>query len=281
MSPGRLRRSAAGAVLVTVAATGGLTGCSDLTPPRLPTPTTTSPDPSPSLPSTGQAFRDARTFALSADSGHVVGTLGAGATAARIDLEGAAGQPNAQLVRSVPGRGTAVVRTVGEARWVAGDEAFWTAVSPSRAATRVGRWVPASDALLAAAGTETLRGVVTSVLAAPAVARLEGSTAPVTPEDVGGRAAWRLGSPSGGAQLWVAADGGGELLRVSVTGTGAADLVFDRWERATRWDPPAPGEVPVVPDPAATATPTSTSTPSPTSTPGPTSTPTPVFTHAG
>jgi hypothetical protein len=72
----------------------------------------------------------------------------------------------------------------------------------------------------------------------------------VVATELDGRAAWVVGTATTGGRLWVAADGSGELLRATITGTGAVDLVFDRWGRATSWHAPAATERPVVPSPS-------------------------------
>ncbi len=245
----RTRRAARAAALAVVLGLA-LTGCAELGPPKVPTPgsTTTTPSPTP-LPATADAFRDARTHALSALSAHATGTLGAGSTMVRIDLDGEASGANQRLARTVPGRGTAVLLTVGDGRWLAGDEEFWrTRTTKSDVLReRVGSWVQVTPAVAEEVGSETLRSVLGAALAAPAVARLEGVSAPVTEEDLDGRPTWVLGSAATGARVWLVADGGGEVARISVTGTGALDLTFDRWDRARTWSAPAPGEVPQVP----------------------------------
>ncbi len=243
MTAGANRRALAGALALGVLALGG---CSALAPPRLPEPSSASATPTPSLPTTAEAFRDARTFALAAESGHLTGTLGSGRAAVTIDLEGSASGSNQRLQRAVTGRGTAVVLRVGEARWLAGDAAFWgtRTTKPALVRARVGTWVPVTAAQADAVGPETLRAVLERTLADPAVAALEGEPAPVTEDEVDGREAWLLGSETAGARVWVAAGGGGEVLRIAVSGKGAADLRATDWERATTWTPPAPGDVP-------------------------------------
>ncbi len=167
----------------------------------------------------------------------------------RLDLEGTASGANQRLARTAPGRGTAVLLAVGDGRWLAGDEEFWrTRTSkPDVLQERVGSWVQVTPAEAEEVGTETLRSVLAAALAAPAVARLEGVPAPVVEEDLDGRPTWVLGSTATGARVWLAADGGGEVVRISVTGTGALDLTFHAWDRATTWSAPTPGEVPQVP----------------------------------
>lgn len=240
---GSSRRALAGALAAGVLV---LTGCSALQPPRLPEPSSAPSTPTPSLPTTAEAFRDARTFALAAESGHLTGTLGSGRTAVRIDLEGSASGANQRLLRAATGRGTAVVLRVGEGHWLAGDAAFWGTRTTKAAVVRarVGTWVPVTAAQAAEVGSETLRAVLERTLAVPAVAGLEGEPAPVAEDEVDGRAAWLLGSEAAGARVWVAAGGGGEVLRIAVSGKGAVDLQVTDWERATTWAAPAPGDVP-------------------------------------
>jgi hypothetical protein len=240
---GRSRRAPAAALVLGLLVLGG---CSALRPPQVPRPTSGGATPTTSLPTTAEAFRDARTFALAAESGHLTGTLGAGPRAVRIDLEGAASGTNQRLLRTVTDRGTAAVLTVDGRHWLAGDADFWgtRTTKPAVVRARVGTWVPVTAAQAAAVGGETLRGVLERTLAVPAVAALEAESAPVSEDEVDGRAAWLLGSETAGARVWVAAGGGGEVLRIAVSGTGAADLVASDWERATTWEAPGPGDVP-------------------------------------
>ena len=121
-------RRALGALAVCAALT--LTGCSDekapmsSTPPAtatpaLPTPTVTtdSPTPSSSASSTpgssataatsatvGEVYRDARTAALSAGSGHAVGTQTRDGRTLRIDVEGVANGSNQTVFITTPAR---------------------------------------------------------------------------------------------------------------------------------------------------------------------------------
>ncbi|MGG5258086.1 hypothetical protein [Phycicoccus avicenniae] len=241
-----MRRRGAVAAVVLVVLGGLAAGCSDLRPPRVPTASSTAPAPEPSLPSTADAFREARTFALSAGSAHLVGTLGAGRSTVRVDLEGSASAANERLVRRAPGRGVAVVLVVGDGHWLAGDAAFWRTRTRSAAAVtaRVGRWLPVSAAQASAVGPERVRDVLATVFSAPSVAALEGVPDPVVATEVDGRPAWLLGSEARGARVWVAADSGGEVLRIAVSGERALDLVASGWERARTWSAPAAGEVP-------------------------------------
>jgi hypothetical protein len=74
-----------------------------------------SASPTPSLPTVGEAYRAARTAALSAESGHVVGTQTREGRTLQIDVEGSANGSNQTAFITTPEGGTAEVRTVGAA----------------------------------------------------------------------------------------------------------------------------------------------------------------------
>ncbi|QKE82511.1 hypothetical protein [Arthrobacter sp. NEB 688] len=235
--------------VLALAGAGVLGGCSGL---RLvePTPSPSTTAPAEPLPTAAQVLADVRTSALSADSARVVGSLGAGADAPRIELEGTADGSNQRFVRVARGRGLGAVLTVDAEHWLAGDVEWWRGLGVrTTAASRVGRWVRVDADGAERAGRETVRGLVTDLLDAPAVARLGSSADLVVPLELDGRAAWRLGRSRTGARLWVAADGSGDLLRAVVTGTGAVDLSFDAWGRATTWAAPGADERPDLPVP--------------------------------
>ena len=67
----------------------------------------------------------ARTYALSAGSGRVAGSLRRAGDDLTIDVEGTASGTNQRLYLTREGAGTAEVLTVGNDYWLGGDEAFW------------------------------------------------------------------------------------------------------------------------------------------------------------
>lgn len=246
----RCARAAVAAALAVV-----LGGCSaaDDTPrqvPAGPASSTGRPDhtatasPTPALPTTAEVFQGVRTFALAAGSGRVTGTVERDGERLGVEVEGNASGTNQTLLLTLGHGGTAEVRTVGDGHWLAGDEAFWTEQTGSAEAARaaLGKYVPISEADATEMGVYTLRRLLTDRFARPEVAALEASTVPVVEDEVGGRAAWRLGE-DGGARLWVAADGSTELLRLVVAGPGASDLAFADWDRARTFTEPAPEDI--------------------------------------
>lgn len=233
-----------GSVLAAVALAA--TACTgDLGLPTPPTPlASTSTAPASSTPSTGEAFRDTRVFALSAASGRVVGLVGSGSRAVDLELEGSASGGD-QRVRVTSGDGrTAEVLTVGLDHWLSGNEAFWTARTGSATKARAvaGGYVPVDADEAAEVAPYTLRDLLSEAFARPAVAALEGGFGPAADDEVDGTAAWVIGD-TGGPRLWVAADGSAELLRLVVPGSDALDLVFSQWGRVEPLNAPAPADV--------------------------------------
>ncbi len=199
---------------------------------------------SPSAPAVADVYRDARTAALSAESGHVVGTVTSGGTRRRIDLEGQANGLNQTVFVTTPKRGVAEVVTVGNDSWVGGDEAHWADVTGNRKAARalVGKYAPATPGDTTELGTFTLRSILTDAFAQPDLAVLESDTGAATETEVDGRPAYVLGA-EGGTRLWVAADGSGTLLRFVGPKSAPADLTFSDWGRVTTFIEPPPGRV--------------------------------------
>lgn len=248
--PGRL---ALGVVAVLTAG-WVLTGCSGDGEPdaaasaSAPSSVSGAPSPSasatPSLPTVGEAYRAARTTALSAESGHVVGTQTREGRTLQIDVEGHASGSNQTAFISTPEGGTSEVRTVGADHWLGGDEAFWVEQTgdPAAGAGMVGKYVAISESDATELGTFTLRSVLAEVFAIPEIAALETETSPVVEAEVDGRAVHVLGT-EGGARLWVLADGSGTLLRAVGPQSAPADLEFTDWGRARTFSAPAASEV--------------------------------------
>lgn len=246
MRAGR-RRVPVVAVLVSVAAV--LCGCADQGP--VPAGTTTSPAtpaapeaPTPTLPTTTEVFRDTRTFALAAGSGRAEGTLPRGRRAVRVELEGSAAGANQHVVVDEEGSGRADVLSVDGRHWLAGDLDFWgergERLREARAAAA--GWHEVTEAQARRVAPWTLRTLLTQSFADPDLAALESDPLAVDHEQVEGRELWVLGRP-GGAQLWVAADGSGELVRLLRPGKVPTDLAFSGWGRVEPLTPPSPGEV--------------------------------------
>lgn len=181
----------------------------------------------------GDLYRSARTASLSAASGHATGTQTRQERTLRIDVEGAANGSNQTVFITSPDGGTSEVRTVGEDHWLGGDEAFWVQQTGDPAAGRamVGKYVDISESDATELGSFTLRGILTEYFSLPEVAAMESDTTEAARVDVDGRAAYLLGA-AGGAQLWVAADGSGEILRAVGPSTAPSDFVFTEWDRA-------------------------------------------------
>ena len=249
--PGRL----AVGLLSVVTAVPLLVGCSDdAAPTATATPTASAstgatptsggastPSPTSTLPTVAEVFRTARTSALSAESGHVVGTTTHEDEQLRIDVEGTADGSNQTVFITSPDGGTSEVITVDGEYWLGGDEAFWVEQTGDAGAGRgmVGKYVQISESDATEKGAYLLRSILTERFALPDIAAFESNTGPVAETEVDGRAAYVLGA-EGGARLWVAADGSGTVLRIVGPPSAPSDLVFSEWNRAKTFTrPPA------------------------------------------
>ncbi len=208
--------------------------------------TATSPTaaPSPSAPTVAEIYRDARTAALSAESGHAVGALTSDGKRLRVDVEGLANGSNQKVVITTPKKGVTEVLTVGTDYWVGGDEAHWADVTRSRKAAKalVGKYARGARSDATELGALTLRSILTGAFAQPDQAVLETDTGAATETEVDGQPAYVLG-PEGGPRLWVAADGSSTVLRYVGPKSAPADLAFSDWGRATTFIEPPPDRV--------------------------------------
>jgi hypothetical protein len=208
--------------------------------------TSVSPTPTPSstLQTVGEIYRQARTAALAAPSGHVVGTQTREGRAVTVDVEGNASGSNQTVFITTPEGGQAEVITVGTEHWLGGDEAFWVEQTgdPRAGADMVGKYVAISESDATELGSFTLRTMLAETFDLPEFAAMESDTSPVEEAEVDGRAVFVLGQP-GGAQLWVLADGSAAMVRAVGPRTAPADLVFTDWGRAQTFTPPPPSMV--------------------------------------
>jgi hypothetical protein len=203
-----------------------------------------APTETASVPTVGEVYREARTSALSAGSGHVKGTQTRDGRRLRIDVEGVANGSNQRVLITTPEGGTAEVITVDDRYWLGGDEAFWVEQTGDAKAGRamVGKYVPITASDATELGSFTLRSILTEKFSRPEFAALESDTRPATEGSVAGRGAYVL-SGGGGARLWVAADGSGALLRAVGPRSARSDLTFSGWDRAQTVSPPPPSKV--------------------------------------
>jgi hypothetical protein len=203
-----------------------------------------APTETASVPTVGEVYREARTSALSAASGHVKGTQTRDGRRLRIDVEGVANGSNQRVLITTPEGGTAEVVTVDDRYWLGGDEAFWVEQTGDAKAGRamVGKYVAITASDATELGSFTLRSILTEKFSRPEFAVLESDTRPATEASVAGRGAYVL-SGGGGARLWVAADGSGALLRAVGPRSARSDLTFSGWDRAQTVSPPPPSKV--------------------------------------
>ena len=207
---------------------------------RSPSATATAP----SAPSVAEVYREARTAALSAESGHAVGTVTSDGTRLRIDVEGLANGANQTVLITTPAGGTAEVLTVGDGYWVGGDEAHWADITGDAKAAKalVGKYAPVSQTDATELGSFTLRRLLTDTFSLPELAVLESDTGAAREVEVDGRSAYVLGK-EGGPRLWVAADGSGTLLRAVGPASEPSDLTYSDWGRARTFTEPAPADL--------------------------------------
>jgi hypothetical protein len=221
----------------TASPTASSSVSASVSPSPTPTPTTT-------LQSVGEIYRQARTAALAAPSGHVVGTQTREGRAVTVDVEGNASGSNQTVFITTPEGGQAEVITVDTDHWLGGDEAFWVEQTGDPGAGRdmVGKYVAISESDATELGSFTLRTMLAETFDLPEFAAMESDSSPVEEGEVDGRAVFVLGEP-GGAQLWVLADGSAALVRAVGPKTAPADLVFTDWGRAQTFTPPPPSMV--------------------------------------
>ncbi len=204
----------------------------------------TTSGPTSTLPTVAEVFRTARTSALAAASGHVVGTTTHEGQPLRIDVEGTADGSNQTVLITTPDGGTSEVVMVDDKYWLGGDEAFWVHQTGDAQAGRamVGKYVQISESDATENGSYALRGVLTGLFATPEIAALESDTRPVEAGEVDGRDAYVLGQ-EGGGRLWVATDGSGTVLRIVGAASAPDDLAFSDWGRARTFEQPPPSKV--------------------------------------
>ena len=239
------------------ARTSGTATATDLTPSPSPTvslpaatsePSATASSAAPSgtaaAPSVGELYRETRTFALAAGSGHAVGTQTRDGRTLRIDVEGAANGSNQRVAITTPQGGTSEVTTEGGRYWLGGDEAFWVEQTGDANAGKdmVGKYVEISESDATELGSFTLRSILTEKFGLAQFAALESTSTPATRTTLKGTPAYLL-TGRDGARLWVATDGSGTLLRAVGPKGAPSDLTFSDWERARTWQAPPAGSV--------------------------------------
>lgn len=237
--------------------TSGSPTATGLTPSPSPTVSLTSAAPEPSAsastaapsetaaaPTVAEVYRETRTFALAAGSGHAVGTQTRDGRTLRIDVEGASNGSNQRVAITSPKGGTSNVTTVDGRYWLGGDEAFWVEQTGDANAGKdmVGKYVEISESDATELGSFTLRSILTEKFGLAQFAALESGTAPTKRTTLKGREAYLLEGRDG-ARLWVATDGSGALLRAVGPKGAPSDLTFSGWERARTWQAPPPGSV--------------------------------------
>jgi hypothetical protein len=230
-------------VLLTALA---LPGCSASEPAVTPSTSGSGPTPAGSnadeAPTTAEAFRATRTFALAAESGRARGTLRREGRPVEVEVAGDAAGTDQHVVVEGKGAGLAEVLSVDDRHWLAGDLDFWRSrgLRGARARAATSGWLAVTLAQARRVAPWTLRTLLTDRFARADLLALESATVAVTRREVDGRRLWVLGGTEG-PRLWVAADGSAELVRMVVP--DGTDLDFTDWGRVEPFEAPDPGTV--------------------------------------
>ena len=128
--------------------------------------------------SVAEVFRAARTASLSAESGHVVGTVTRDGVNLGIDVEGRANGSNQTVFITTPEGGTAEVLTVGDGGGSAATTRHWAEDHRRHEGlprTR-GEYAPVTESDATELGSFTLRTILTAAFAQPDSPVLESDT---------------------------------------------------------------------------------------------------------
>lgn len=247
----RPSRRARFAVLAVLAGGVLLTGCAGSESPEKPAPggsgtgsASTAASSSATEPSAKEVYAAARAAALKATSATMTGTVPEAGSTLTLTVSGAtSGDPQTLTVNFGAGQGTATIVTVAKAYYMTGDAAFWTSQADAAAAKALkGKWVAMDAASTQGFGDFRIGAMLTEMFATPEMGVFESLTSPVTRGEVKGRAAWVIGE-AGDAQVFIAADGSGELLKIVGPKSTPGDLVFTNWNKAPKIVAPAKKDV--------------------------------------
>lgn len=205
-----------------------------------PAPAGSSPSaPTPDKPNAKDLFRDAKTAALDARSGHLVGSFMDGGDLLEIDLAGTADGSNQELILTADGA-TVTIRTVDGMTWMSGDERFWLdeGVPAETAKELAGKYTPGDAAQFADLKDLTLGSLLTSMLENSTINALQSMVTGVSEGTVGSTRAWVIGDNGGG--MYFSAETN-ELLRLVSPESG--DLTFSEWNAVKPFTAPAEEDI--------------------------------------
>jgi hypothetical protein len=178
-----------------------------------------------------------------ARSARVKGTVSTPTSTQDLEIVGTRDGTNS-WTRFTTNGATGEVIILGDVRYTKGDAAFWKSggVTDELAAKIGTKYVKASPKK--AAGTKSIGDEIDVVTKATA---LEADMFPFTVENtvLNGRSVYLLTRSllTYDQNVWIAADGTGELLRFQQPGTTSIDLTFSEWDTVLPWTTPPADQV--------------------------------------
>lgn len=232
-------------VALALAGCGGQGSRTPSVPPTPPTPSTSSSATAGGLPSVEDLYRQARTSALAAASGHVQGYIVRSGEKATIEIVGTLDGTNQKLTMSLGAKGTMTAISIDTVVYVKGDKAFWDAAYGAGAAEAIGeKYVKLTGSDTQDFASTTISGLLTTMFSDQSLVSLDKAGTTVTKGTVDGVGAYRLvDAVTHQGELDVTSDGKALVLRISSTGTAQGELRFSDWNRAPRLTAPPAAEV--------------------------------------
>jgi hypothetical protein len=187
--------------------------------------------------SVGEIFSAARSTAMAAQSGRVVGSVTDEGEKVSIDLAGTVDGAN-QRLRLTTADGTLTVHTVAGKYYLVADKAYWTKNAGATAAEQLaGKYVLMSQEDASSFGAFTLRALLEEMFSDSELSPLDAVRTDVDPTTVKGEQLYVLTDRrSDTGRVVVTADGKAELRSISVGGANPGSLVFSQWNAV----PPVP-----------------------------------------
>lgn len=184
------------------------------------------------VPSSGEVYKQVRAAAMAAKSGHVKGTVSQSGDTMTLDMGGVADGSNGKTVISTKD-GKITVVMAGAKAYVGGDAKFWTSsAGAAEGAKLVGKYVelPAAQAKEFTSGL-SLKGLLDEMFSDPQLSKMQNLTTKVTETTLDGQAAYLLEDRvAKDGQIYVSADGKGQLLKIVGTKDQPGSLEFSEWD---------------------------------------------------
>lgn len=200
------------------------------------------------LPSAKEAYLLVRTNALAATSASMQGTLVDNGKTLSVAISGStSGSPQKGVIGFGGVDGTATVINVGTTYYMTGDEAFWTAQAGAAGAKALkGKYVVIDEAGAKEFGDFQIGALLRDMFSDPEMSTFESMLTPVQLGTVDKTPAWVLGEPGGG-QLYVSADGKGQLLKLVGPTSQPGEFTFTDWNSAPAIKAPSAKQVIEIP----------------------------------